>query len=104
MTHFRVARYTLDLFDDEGAALMDGARARLYVEADGAGMTATDFRFYDSAPGAAAAANGGPLAWLPMSALPAVMEMQRIFDPVTLNTGAMAPGESLSVGYSYGKG
>lgn len=104
MTQFRVARYTLDLFDDEGAALMDGARARLFVEADGAGRTATDFRFYDSAPGAAVAADGGALAWLPMSALPAVLRMLNDYEPVTLNTGAMVPGESLSVRFSYGKG
>lgn len=104
MTQLRVARYTLDLFDDEGAALMDGARARLFVEADSAGMTATDFRFYDSAPGAATAPDGSALAWLPLSALPTVLQMLRDYDPVTLNTGAMVPGESLSVRYSYGKG
>lgn len=104
MTHFRVARYTLEIFDDEGAALMDGSRARLFVEADNAGMTATDFRFYDSAPGASTAADGSSLAWMPMSALPAVMQVLRDFDPVTLNTGAMVPGESLSVRFSFGKG
>ena len=104
MTQFRVARYTLDIFDDEGTALMDGARARLFVEADSAGRTATDFRFYDSAPGAAIASDGSPLAWLPLSALPSVMQILRDFDPVTLNTGALVPGESLSVRFSYGKG
>ena len=104
MTHFRVARYTLDIFDDEGTALMDGARARLLVEADSAGGTATDFRFYDSAPGAATAPDGSGLAWLTGAAMPSVMQMLRDFDPVTLNTGAMVPGESLSVRFSYGKG
>lgn len=104
MTHLRVARYTLDIFDDEGAALMDGSRARLYVEADNAGVTAVDFRFYDSAPGTPAGADGNPLTWMPMSALPTVMQMLRNFDPVTLNTGAMVPGESLSVKFSFGKG
>lgn len=104
MTHFRVARYTLDIFDDEGTALMDGSRARLYLEADGAGMVAVDLRFYDSAPGTATDGDGNPLAWMPMSALPTVMQILQIFDPVTLNTGAMAPGESLSVRFSFGKG
>jgi hypothetical protein len=39
-----------------------------------------------------------------MSALPSVMQILRDFDSVTLNIGAMVPGESLSVHFSYGKG
>lgn len=104
MTQFRVARYTLDIFDDEGAALMGGTRARLYVEGESAGMTATDFRFYDNAPGTATDEDGNSPAWMPMSALPVVLQVLNNFDPVTLNTGAMVPGESLSVLFSYGKG
>lgn len=50
------------------------------------------------------APDGSGLAWLPLSAMPSVMQMLRDFDPVTLNTGAMVPGESLSVRFSYGKG
>lgn len=104
MTQFRVARYTLEMFDDEGAAAMGGSRARLLVDGDGAGMTTTDFRFYDSEPGDAGSDGEEPVAWMPLVALPAVMQMLRDFDPVLLNTGAMVPGETLSARFSYGKG
>lgn len=104
MTQFRVARYTLEIFDNEGAALMGDTRARLHVEAEDITMISVDFHFYDSAPGTATDADGNAPSWLPISVLPTVMQMLRDYDSVTLHTGAMVPGESLSVFYSYGKG